>query len=74
VRTKEISITQQQLSAVVGCTRSKLNALLKEFEQKGYIKLTRNKITLVNVELLNEELSKMNLLARDPRKEIESSS
>ncbi|WP_117235041.1 Crp/Fnr family transcriptional regulator [Vibrio maerlii] len=68
---KDIRISQQQLSFVVGCTRSKLNALLKDMEKRGYIKLGRNKITLVNLELLNAEVSRMNLMVKDPRADLQ---
>ncbi|MDN2481200.1 Crp/Fnr family transcriptional regulator [Vibrio agarivorans] len=65
-QSRDITITQQQLSAVVGCTRPKLNALLKDLERRGYIELGRNKITLINVDLLKAQVSRMNLMARNP--------
>lgn len=64
----EIHITQQKLSAVVGCTRSKLNALLKKLEQEGLVKLSRNKILMTNIEGMEKQVSNMNLMVQDPRK------
>ncbi|WP_112477937.1 Crp/Fnr family transcriptional regulator [Vibrio variabilis] len=64
----EMHITQQKLSAVVGCTRSKLNALLKKLEHKGLVKLSRNKILVTNIEGLEKQVSSMNLMVQDPRK------
>jgi len=44
----EIFMTHEQIAQELGSSRVVISRLLKQMEQKGWIKLERNKITLCN--------------------------
>ncbi|GAA5217469.1 Crp/Fnr family transcriptional regulator [Corallincola platygyrae] len=55
----EIRVSQDQLARLSGFSRSRLNEVLRIFEQKGYVKLGRGKITLTSLAGLNEHLQEL---------------
>ncbi|KNB62613.1 MULTISPECIES: Crp/Fnr family transcriptional regulator [Chryseobacterium] len=46
-KSKELSVTHQQLADELGITREAVSRVLKQIETEGKIKLSRNKITLL---------------------------
>ena len=46
-KSKELSVTHQQLAVELGITREAVSRVLKQIETEGKIKLSRNKITLL---------------------------
>lgn len=46
-KSKELSVTHQQLADELGITREAVSRVLKQIETEGKIKLSRNKITLM---------------------------
>lgn len=46
-KTKEISITHQQLADELGTSREVVSRIVKQMENEGVIKLSRNKLTLL---------------------------
>ena len=46
-KSKEISITHQQLADELGTAREAVSRVIKQMENEGFVKLARNKITLM---------------------------
>ena len=63
-----IPISQQTLSDMIGISRQRVNEVLIDLQLKGYLKLGRNSITLIDLRGLEAVLDKVELNFRDPRK------
>ena len=46
----EISLTHEQVANYMGSAREAVSRMLKYFEEEGYVKLSRGKITIVNAQ------------------------
>lgn len=63
----KISISQQQMSIIIGIARQRVNEALKELESAGYIELERNSIYITDYVGLCSTLDNTDLSIRDPR-------
>jgi CRP/FNR family transcriptional regulator len=50
----ELASTHRELAVELGTAREVISRLLKSFERKGLVELSRNRITLCNIERLHE--------------------
>ncbi|MFC0171178.1 Crp/Fnr family transcriptional regulator [Vibrio comitans] len=69
--TQSINASQTQLSSITGLSRSRLNEVLKGLEKKGLINIQRGKIFLLDIEALSTLLSPMNLMMKNPTKNLD---
>ena len=67
-----LTISQQQLSFISGISRPRINQILKRLERDGEIRTQRGKIVILNLEALRTHINQVNLMFRDPRKQVPS--
>ncbi len=53
-RKEALTITHESIGHELGTAREVISRMLKEFEKKGWVSLSRGKITLVDIEALRE--------------------
>ena len=68
--TSTLQLSQQTISHITGVTRQRINLALKEFEQGDILNISRNSLTITDIDKLAEILNDVDLSFRDPRKLI----
>lgn len=54
--TGRVDLTQEEIASFVGATRVAVNRILVELERRGFVKLGRGHVEIVDVELLKKEI------------------
>ena len=67
-----IKITQEQLCAVTGLSRPRINEVLKNIEKAHEISIERGVIHIIDIAALGQRLNQLNMMFNDPRREIET--
>ncbi|WP_019613065.1 Crp/Fnr family transcriptional regulator [Psychromonas ossibalaenae] len=62
-----INITQEQLCAVTGLSRPRINEVLKTIEKVHEISIERGKIHITDIDALGNRLNQLNAMFDDPR-------
>lgn len=65
-----LTIAQQQLSFIAGISRPRLNQILKRLERDGEIRTQRGKILILDLPALRARINQVNLMFRDPRRQL----
>lgn len=62
-----IKITQEQLCAVTGLSRPRINEVLKSIEKVHEISIERGVIHIIDIQALGKRLNRLNTMFNDPR-------
>ncbi|GLS90913.1 hypothetical protein GCM10007916_19800 [Psychromonas marina] len=62
-----IKITQEQLCAVTGLSRPRINEVLKKIEKAHEISIERGVIHILDTDALGKRLNQLNMMFNDPR-------